>query len=147
METVRQSFLLNKLMLTEKLVLLVGPTGTGKTSTVKSFLSRLAKDTFVANSMSFSARTSSLQVQTALMDKLVRLDNNKCNNKMQFYFCFNFIFALVCRLRKGVYGPSLNRKAILFIDDINMSGKEKYGAQPAVEFVRNFIDHGFCYDP
>jgi dynein heavy chain len=30
--------------------------------------------------------------------------------------------------RKGVYGPLIGRTNIIFIDDLNMPNKEKYGA-------------------
>ncbi len=34
---------------------------------------------------------------------------------------------------KGVYGPMVGYKNIIFIDDLNMPRKEKYGAQPPLE--------------
>jgi len=33
----------------------------------------------------------------------------------------------------------------LFIDDINIPIPEKHGAQPPIEWLRNYIDHGFAY--
>jgi dynein heavy chain len=35
------------------------------------------------------------------------------------------------RKRKGYYGPKTG-KCILFVDDLNMPSKEKYGAQPPI---------------
>lgn len=32
------------------------------------------------------------------------------------------------RKKKGVYGPKFAEKAIIFVDDLNMPTKEKYGA-------------------
>lgn len=45
--------------------------------------------------------------------------------------------------KKGVYVPTGGKIMIVFMDDFNMPMKEKYGSQPPLELIRQWIDYGF----
>nr|XP_031326333.1 dynein heavy chain 1, axonemal isoform X8 [Camelus dromedarius] len=121
MDTVQMSYLLDMLLTNHKPVLCIGPTGTGKTLTISNKLLKNLPLEYVSHFLTFSARTSANQTQDLIDSKLDKR-------------------------RKGVFGPPLGRNFIFFIDDLNMPALETYGAQPPIELLRQWMDHGGWYD-
>ncbi|VDO05387.1 unnamed protein product [Rodentolepis nana] len=120
-ETVRMSYFLDLYLSHRIPMLIVGPTGTGKSVIANQHLVNLSRDIYIPNTLSFSARTSANLTQEIIMS---RLD----------------------RRRRGVYGPPPGKQCIVFVDDLNMPAKEVYGAQPPIELLRMWIDHGHWYN-
>ncbi|KAL3881803.1 hypothetical protein ACJMK2_028195, partial [Sinanodonta woodiana] len=121
MDTIRSSYLLEMLLTNKKTVVCVGPTGTGKTLTIVDKLTRYMPKEYIPEMFVFSAKTGANQTQDLIDSKLDKR-------------------------RKGIFGPPLGKYFIFFIDDLNMPALEKYGAQPPIELIRQWMDFKGWYD-
>ncbi|CAG9460199.1 unnamed protein product [Pedinophyceae sp. YPF-701] len=102
-------------------LLLSGPTGVGKSIYIKQFIKTLPAESFVpAVHIMFSARTTAASTQAAIAAKLDRR-------------------------RRGVFGPPIGKRAVVFVDDLSMPRPEEFGAQPPIELLRNVLDHKGWY--
>eukprot|EP00968_Pinguiococcus_pyrenoidosus_P017694 scaffold1786_cov250-Pinguiococcus_pyrenoidosus.AAC.1 len=127
-DSVRSTYLLHLLTKNFKHVLMVGPTGTGKTVNIQQYLlgasvvcDEKIPSSVLPLSLTFSAQTSANMTQDML------------DSKME-------------KRRKGVFGPSSGKTFIVHVDDMNMPKRETYGAQPPIEILRQWFDQGGWYD-
>ncbi|XP_078090943.1 dynein axonemal heavy chain 3-like [Mustelus asterias] len=119
--TAVQMYFLQNLLLQGKPLLFVGPTGTGKTAITNSFLRQLPAEKYAICQINFTAQSSANQTQDIILTRLEKR-------------------------RKPASGSQLEKRVCVFVDDLNMPAKEKYGAQPPVELLRQWIDHGYWFD-
>lgn len=115
MDVIRNTRILQLLIEAGYNVMATGDTGTAKTAMIKSLLSSFPAEEFTFINMNYSAQTSAGMSQGIIDGKLGKR-------------------------RKGIYGPPMGKKCIVFVDDVNMPKKETYGAQVGrVEFVVRMI--------
>jgi dynein heavy chain len=121
-DSIRMTGLCRALLQNSKHCLLVGPTGTGKSLQLNQLLKQeFDNEEWAYYQLGFSAQTSANQTE--------RIIDGSMEKK-----------------RKGVYGPGLGKEGVIFVDDLNMPQREKYGAQPPIELLRQWMDYGGWYD-
>ena len=119
-DTIRQNYVLRHLLQRNCNVATVGPTGTGKSVSVNEMIMSGLPEKFQGLAFTFSAQTKASVLQNSLMSKF---------DKRRSY----------------VYGAPTGKQFIVFIDDTNLPQREKYGAQPPLELLRQFLGHGGFY--
>ncbi|KAF0301061.1 Dynein heavy chain 6, axonemal [Amphibalanus amphitrite] len=119
-DTIRYSYLLDKLLAVNTSVMFTGGTGVGK-SIIGRFQLLALGAKIVPVFFNFSANTTSMRAQEVVESKLERR-------------------------RRTVLAAPAEKKVVVFIDDVNMPRPEIYGAQPPVELLRQLLDFGGLYD-
>ncbi|KAI8926816.1 dnah1 protein [Entophlyctis helioformis] len=121
MDTIRNTYIIDILLKHGYHVLATGPTGTGKSVTIQEKLMHGLDPSWTPLIINFSARTSANQTQDLIDSKLEKR-------------------------RKGVFGPPVGKRFILFIDDLNMPQLDICNAQPPIELLRQWMDCQGWYD-
>ena len=122
-ETVRLTYLMERLVKVNTPVMFVGSAGTGKTVLVSDFLSSLSvtDEAYKFSSINMNFYTDSFALQQQLEQSI-----DKRSGK--------------------TYGPPGGSKLVYFIDDLNLPFVETYGTQTPIALMRQHIDHGSWFD-
>uniref|UniRef100_A0A8C5K168 Dynein, axonemal, heavy chain 10 n=1 Tax=Jaculus jaculus TaxID=51337 RepID=A0A8C5K168_JACJA len=120
-DTTRITWILEQMVKIKHPVLLVGESGTSKTATTQNFLKNLNEETNIVLMVSFSSRTTSLDIQRNLE-------------------------ANVEKRTKDTYGPPMGKRLLVFMDDMNMPKVDEYGTQQPIALLKLLLEKGFLYD-
>jgi dynein heavy chain len=120
-DTVRYHSIVTQLVRSRVHTVLTGNTGTGKTLVAKEVLKDLDPSMFVPAQLNFSAQTTAKNVQDIIEGKMEHPSKKVCQ-------------------------PPGGRRMVCLVEDLNMPAKEKFGAQPPLELLRQWLDNGFWYD-
>ncbi|GBP05920.1 Dynein heavy chain 7, axonemal [Eumeta japonica] len=170
LDSVRYLALFNLLVMHQKAVMMVGPTGTGKSSYVVASLHRrvLAIVRLLAACVQNYEAVSTERQRSARVsewfDFLVKRVDTKVYRALIMGFSAqtncnqtqDIIMGKLDKRRKGktaracynlgVFGPPIGSHCVVFVDDVSMPQAETYGAQPPIEVLRQGIDLGLWYD-
>ncbi|PWV12257.1 putative dynein heavy chain [Trypanosoma cruzi] len=120
-DTVRYQYIIGELVRSQVQLVLIGTTGTGKSLIARQVMRSLSTDTHVTTQLNFSAQTTAKNVQDIIEGRMEHKSKKVC-------------------------GPPGGRRMICLVEDLNMPAKEKFGAQPPLELLRQWIDNGYWYD-
>lgn len=122
-------------------IIIVSDTATAKSKTLRHFLNELPKDKFIHSILNVAANSQPKTIQEIVMAKLDRR-------------------------RKGVFGPPVGKlvsSSCIFIpnvsaklhyifqgiicgDNLSIPVRDKFGTQPSIELLRQWIDHNYWVD-
>ena len=122
-ESVRITYLLDKLVRNGKYAMLVGNAGTGKTEIIKNYLDSLdkEKDCILSKNIVMSYYTTSFTLQ----------------NELEGY---------IDKRSRNTFGPPMGKKMVFFIDDMNLPYVETYGTQNSIALLTQHMQHGSIFD-
>ncbi|OXB72394.1 UNVERIFIED_CONTAM: hypothetical protein H355_012866 [Colinus virginianus] len=119
-DSVRLNYVVDLRVRRRKPVLIVGSTGSGKTTLVHGFLRGLPEE-IVSTTIHLNSYTDSRTLQRLVENNVEKRTGHS-------------------------YGPAGNKRIIFYIDDFNMPSPDKYDTQAPLELLRQLIDYGSMFD-
>eukprot|EP00903_Cladosiphon_okamuranus_P006208 g6103.t2 len=122
-DTVRMSYIMNKLVRRSRFMMLVGTAGTGKTSIIKEYLRSLDKDAdgLLSVNINMNYFTDSAALQQELEMNIDKRSGRR-------------------------FGPPTTKRLVAFLDDMNLPYVETYGTQNAIALLTQIVGYGTFFD-
>lgn len=115
LDSTRACFLLDNMHRQRLPIMMVGGSGTAKTSTALMYFAKIDQTTRTLKRINFSSATQPIGLQNAIEGEL---DKRGGKN----------------------FGPTGGKKMTIFLDDISMPSINEWGDQPTLEFARQLIE-------
>ena len=154
MQTYRAKEILKLAQINKMPLLMYGSTASGKSLSMMNFILNMNNEELaLLNEQNKQDEKSSNNKNNANVNQ----NSNNSKHWLNYTFIFNSKTTAnnICdlieekinfKLKKGSLAPQGNKNALILIEDLNMPTKERYGAQPPIEILRQFFDYGGWYD-
>ena len=152
-QTYRAKEILKLAQINKMPLLLFGSTASGKSLSMMNFILNMNNEELALNEQNKQEEKNEKS-----SNKKDNSNINSAANKrwLNYTFIFNSKTTAnnICdlieekinfKLKKGSLAPQ-GKNALILIEDLNMPTKERYGAQPPIEILRQFFDYGGWYD-
>lgn len=120
-DTARIRFIVNTLLEDRENIVLIGPSSIGKTILVKTLLKNVDENLYSYNILNLTTGTTSSRLQESIEGKLSRTTKKK-------------------------FRPFSGKKGFVFVDDLALPKKDKFGYQPTLELLRQVVEYNGWYD-
>jgi len=100
--------------------MLLGGSGCGKTTVMRSILKSLDRDLYSTRTMSLCHYTSSASLQKMLEGCIEKKAGTR-------------------------FGPHRGKRMVFFLDDINAPAVDAYGTQDSIALLKQHLGYGFWY--
>ena len=120
-DTLRTKRMLGLMLEAGQNVLGIGESGVGKTAIIKAVLDHMNEALYHYSVINMTPGTTSLKLQQNIESRLNRTTKKK-------------------------YRPFGGAKGFVFIDNISMAKKDRFGYRPAAELLRQLVEHKGWYD-